>query len=169
MSEHGHDSVDGDVARWRSELPQLDETREQVISRVLRIARHITVDGSRSTSADGLTTWQFKTLMALRREGPPYESSPSALAGELGLSRAATTARLGWLEDLGLLARSHEQEDRRRVRVRLTPDGLAAIDRVAAIMAEREGSIFAALSRREEQQLADLLRRVLTEIERRQP
>jgi len=75
------------------------------------------------------------------------------------------TARLGWLEDLGLLARSHEQEDRRRVRVRLTPDGLVAIDRVAAVMAEREGSIFAALSRREERRLADLLRKVLIEIE----
>jgi DNA-binding MarR family transcriptional regulator len=155
------DSVDRLVAGWTEELGELDSVREQVVVRIIRIARHLGAEGEHGAGRDGLALWQCKTLLALRRSGPPYETSPSELAEFLGLTRGAVTARLQWLEDLGLIEREHDRCDRRRVRVRLTADGHRAIETVVSDVNAREAALFAGLTKREQRLLADLLRKVL--------
>ena len=81
------DSVDDHVDRWVRELPSLDPLREQVIARISKVARHVSVGRSTALAAGDLAVWQFKTLLMLRRVGKPYELSPSALADLLGLTR----------------------------------------------------------------------------------
>jgi DNA-binding MarR family transcriptional regulator len=154
------DRTDDEVGRWSDELPVLDPLHEEVVVRIVRISRHLAAQASSGSATDGLVTWQFKTLLALRRGGRPYEASPSALAEVLDLSRGAVTTRLTWLEDLGLVSREHDDRDRRRVRVRLTPAGHEALEEVAGVLVRREAALFSGLSRREQQQLADLLRKV---------
>ena len=159
------DSIDEQVATWNRELPALDGVREQIVGRIVRVARHLSTEGASSAGSDGLAMWQFKTLLALRRHGPPYQSNPSSLAAALDLSRGAATARLNWLEDLGLIEREHEAGDRRRVAVSLTKDGHEALERVAERMDAKEASFFAALDAGDQRRLADLLRKVLHTIE----
>lgn len=159
------DSVDRLVGAWKRELPTLDEQREQIISRIIRVSRHLINEGKASASDDGLALWQFKTLLLLRRLGPPYEASPSCLAEMLDLTRGAVTSRLTWLEDLGLVEREHVQSDRRRVTVRPTRAGHDAVERVAGLMEAREAGVLVALDTDEREQLASLLRKVLLALE----
>ena len=159
------DSVDRLVAGWMQELPAADEQREQIVSRIVRIAGHLIEQGAASATVDGLALWQFKTLVLLRRLGPPYEAGPSELAELLGLTRSAMTSRVTWLEDLGLVVRRHDQADGRRVTVRLTRDGHDALERVTGVMEAREATALLGLDTAEREQLARLLRKVLLAIE----
>jgi DNA-binding MarR family transcriptional regulator len=83
------------------------------------------------------------------------------LADRLGLTRGALSARLRPLEEDGLISRSGEAGDRRRVRVRLTDAGYAAFERHAGEENRGEARLLAALTPEERETLADLLRKVV--------
>ncbi|MGW3169506.1 MarR family winged helix-turn-helix transcriptional regulator [Streptomyces sp. NPDC001153] len=104
---------------------------------------------------------QYKVLLMLRRSGPPYEAGPAQLADRLGLTRGALSARLGSVEEAGLITRTHETGDRRRVRVRLTEAGHAAFEAHAAAEDAGEGTLLSALTESERRTLADLLRKLV--------
>ncbi len=67
----------------------------------------------------GVTLTQLRILRVLR-EGP---CSASELAGRAGLSAPSLTRVLDRLEELGLVARLADQSDRRRISVRILPQG----------------------------------------------
>lgn len=159
------DSVDDHVDRWAREIPSLDPLREQVIARISKLARHISAGRSTALDAGGLAIWQYKTLLALRRAGKPYELSPSTLADQLGLTRGALSARLATLEHNGLITRRHDNQDRRRVRVRLTSTGIQALDTQQHAEEHTETHLLAALTHPETQTLASLLRKLVLAIE----
>ena len=75
----GRDEVDGLVASWRAERPDLDTEPLQVLSRVSRLARHLDRARRAAFAAHGLAAWEFDVLSALRRQGEPYQLSPGAL------------------------------------------------------------------------------------------
>ncbi|WP_369264663.1 MarR family winged helix-turn-helix transcriptional regulator [Streptomyces sp. R35] len=159
------DSVDRHVALWSKELDWMDPVKEAIIARLAILARH-TAQARRDTlDSDGLQHWQFKVLLMLRRLGPPYEASPSQLADMLGLTRGALSARLAPLEDAGLLTRTHERSDRRRVRVRLTDAGFDAFEQHVVSEDKGENALLAVLSPAEKQTLADLLRKLVLSAE----
>lgn len=160
------DSVDDHVAAWAKELPGLDPVKEQIIARMIKVVRHVSAGRSDALDTDGLAMWQYKTLLMLRREGAPYELSPSRLADVLGLTRGALSARLAGLEQRGLIAREHDTADRRRVRVRLTPAGRRAVESLLDREEQGEGRLLAVLTDREKQTLAALLRKLVHAIER---
>ncbi|MEV0906886.1 MarR family winged helix-turn-helix transcriptional regulator [Streptomyces hokutonensis] len=97
--------------------------------------------------------------------GPPYETSPSHLAELLGLTRGALSARLVAVEEAGLITRTHETGDRRRVRVRLTDAGYAVLDEHVAAEEAGELALLAALNPAERRTLADLLRKLVLAVE----
>ncbi|AOR30255.1 MarR family transcriptional regulator [Streptomyces fodineus] len=159
------DSVDRHVAVWARELDWLDPVREAIAARLMIVARHASQARREVLDADGLKHWQYKVLLTLRRSGPPYESSPSVLAERLGLTRGALSARLGPIEEAGLITRTHETGDRRRVRVRLTDAGHAAFEAHAAAEDADEGALLSVLSEAERRTLADLLRKLVLAVE----
>ena len=159
------DSVDERLAIWTRELPGLDPVKEQIISRIAIVGRSDSADRTENLSANDLAYWQFKTLLMLRRQGSPYELSPSELAGILGLTRGALSARLAGLEDRGLLVREHDREDRRRVRVRLTDAGHTAVESQLDGEDAAEKRILSRLTGSEKRTLADLLRKLVLTIE----
>jgi DNA-binding MarR family transcriptional regulator len=160
------DSVDEHIAAWSKELTDLDPVQEGIIGRIQLIARHSTQGRQSALRSGDLTLWQLKTLLMLRKVGPPYTASPSQLASMLSLTRGAMSIRLTTLEEYGLIARTHDAADRRRVRVSLTAAGKSALEATLGAEGEAEVRMLAALTDREKQILADLLRKVVLGIER---
>lgn len=159
------DSVDQHVARWSEELPWLNPLHEQVVARLMAVAKHLARAREEAFADDDLTRASFKVLLALRRIGTPYEAQPSRLADELGLSRGALSARLSPLEAEGLIERSTDPHDRRKVHVRLTAAGKRAFDRHGQHEGADEAALLEHLSVADQRRLADLLRTLALAIE----
>ncbi|MES5820354.1 MarR family transcriptional regulator [Streptomyces sp. RG80] len=159
------DSVDRHVEVWSKELDWMDPVKEAVYARLAILARHASQARRDTLDSDGLPHWQYKVLLTLRRLGPPYTTSPSHLADLMGLTRGALSARLGPLEEAGLIGRTHESADRRRVRVRLTDAGYAAFEQHAASEEAGEVALLAVLTAAEQRTLADLLRKLVVAAE----
>jgi DNA-binding MarR family transcriptional regulator len=159
------DSADQHVAHWSKELDWLDPVQEAIFARLAILARHVAQVRRGTADVGELRRWQFKVLKILRRVGQPYEASPSQLADMLGLTRGALSARLGPLEADGLITRTHDAVDHRRVHVRLTPAGYAAFEQHASSEGSAESALLSALTADEKQTLADLLRKLVITIE----
>jgi len=118
------DSVDRHVAVWAKELAWMDPVKEAIFFG-WRSWRAMPARRDGHARLRRVKQWQYKVLLMLRRLGPPYETSPSHLAELLGLTRGALSARLAPIEEAGLITRTHETGDRRRVKVRLSDAGYA--------------------------------------------
>ncbi|MFJ9147799.1 MarR family winged helix-turn-helix transcriptional regulator [Streptomyces sp. NPDC102270] len=159
------DSVDRHVEVWAKELGWMDPVKEAIFARLAILARYASQARRDTLDGDGLRNWQYKVLLTLRRLGPPYTGSPSLLADHLGLTRGALSARLAPLEEAGLVVRTHEDDDRRRVRVRLTEAGHAAFEQQVLSEEAGELALLAALTPAERRTLADLLRKLVVTAE----
>jgi len=160
------DAVDEHVETWARQLPGLDVLKEEIFYRMTTIVRRLDANRADGLRAGGLPLWKFKTLLMLRREGAPYAKSPSELADILGLTRGALSGRLTQLEDDQLIEREHGTGDRRRVTVRLTTAGRALVEDLIAHDDSLEAALFSALTRREQQTLAALLRKLYAGLDR---
>lgn len=143
----------------------MDPVKEAIFARLAILARHAAQARRETLDADRLKHWQFKVLLMLRRLGPPYAASPSQLADMLGLTRGALSARLGPLEEAGLITRATDVADRRRVHVRLTAAGYDAFEQHANSEEQGEGALLSVLTAEEKQTLADLLRKLVIAVE----
>ena len=90
-----------------------------VSTAVLRLARELRASLDRAFAETGLTSQQAALILHVFGG----ESSPSALAGLLGIDTAGITRMLDRLEAKGLLSRGVDRDDRRAIRVRLTSAG----------------------------------------------
>lgn len=149
--------VDGHAARWSEELDWLDPVDEAIVARLAILGRYLRQSRREELQASGLAYWEFKILPGLRRMGPPYTASPSQLAELFGLTRGALSARLGPLEDAGLIARTVDGSDRRRVQVRPTMAGHDVFERHAVGEHHGEEALLAPLTAMQRRTLADLL------------
>ena len=156
------DEVDDLVAGWRAERPDLDLEPLQVLSRVSRLARHL--DRARRTAfaAHGLEAWEFDVLSALRRQGSPYRLSPGALLRATLVTSGTMTNRIDRLAEGGLVTRLPDPQDKRGVIVQLTDRGKSVADAALADLLDREHGLLASLDDAQREQLASLLRMLLT-------
>jgi len=154
-------SVDRHLEIWTRELTWLDPLTEAITVRLATASRYLTQSRRRALAGSGFQLGQFKILMALRRLGPPYATSPSRLADTLGLTRGALSARLGPLEQTGLITRTHPAGDRRRVEVHLTDTGHDAFEQHLKAENRAETDLLARLTIQERQTLDHLLRKLL--------
>jgi DNA-binding MarR family transcriptional regulator len=155
------DEVDGLVAAWRRERPDLDVAPMEVLSRVTRLARHLDRQRSTAFAAYGLETWEFDVLAALRRAGSPYQLSPGRLLRETMVTSGTMTNRVDRLTARGLVARDNHPEDRRGVLVRLTPIGKETVDAALSDLLLAEQQILAQLPDDERARIAGSLRVLL--------
>ncbi|WP_405796718.1 MarR family winged helix-turn-helix transcriptional regulator [Streptomyces sp. NBC_01506] len=125
----GADMVDGVLADWRRERPDLDVSAVAAVGRLTFVAENVVGPaGVRAVERHGIGRGDFDVLATLRRGGPPYTLSPSVLSAELMMSRAGMTKRLDRLEKAGLLTRALDADDRRSFRVSLTDEGRRVVD-----------------------------------------
>ncbi|MGH3488524.1 MAG: MarR family winged helix-turn-helix transcriptional regulator [Actinopolymorphaceae bacterium] len=156
------DEVDRLVAAWRRELPDLDVSPFEVLSRITRLARHLDRARRLVFAAHDLEPWEFDVLTALRRTGQPYELSPGRLLTQTLVTSGTMTNRVDRLATKGLVERRPDPADRRGVRVRLTDDGQKRVDAALAGLLDHERALLAGLPDDDRARLADLLRRLVT-------
>lgn len=163
------DDVDRIVSAWRRERPDLDVTPLEILSRVSRLARRLDLARGAAFAEHGLDGWEFDVLSALRRAGAPYEQSPGQLVAETLVTSGTMTNRVDRLLTRGYVERHPDPRDRRGVLVRLTPEGMKAVDAALDDLLDHERALLARLSRAERGSLADQLRALLVSLERPSP
>ena len=101
-----------------------------LFGRVTRLAAHLSEAQAPVFQNHGLTAAGFDVLATLRRAGPPYALTPSALIAWTMVTSGTMTNRLDRLERDRLIERQPNPKDGRGWLVALTPEGFARIDRV---------------------------------------
>ena len=152
------DEVDAIVEAWQRELPDVDLSPMQVLSRISRLARHLDRARKAAFAAHEVEPWEFDVLSALRRSGTPYRLSPGRLVAETMVTSGTMTNRVDRLVDRGLVERSADPADRRGVLVSLTEAGRRVVDAALEELLGHERAILAALPSDEAARLADTLR-----------
>jgi DNA-binding MarR family transcriptional regulator len=155
------DEVDGLVAAWRRERPDLDLAPMEVLSRVTRLAYRVDRHRAEAFGAHGLEAYEFDVLAALRRSGEPFSLSPGQLVRETLVTSGTMTNRVDRLAARGLVEREDHPDDRRGVLVRLTDAGRAKVDAALSGLLAAERTILASLSGPDQDQLVEILRRLL--------
>lgn len=107
----------------------------------------------------GLSPSAFNVLMALHNTDDRM-LEPCQLAARLLISRPSVTGLLDTLQNKGLIERLPHADDRRRVLVRLTDEGLALLESHFETHYDEVNAAFADLSADERATLVSLLRRV---------
>jgi DNA-binding MarR family transcriptional regulator len=161
------DEVDGLVAAWRRERPDLDVGPLEVLSRISRLARHLDLARRQAFAEHDLEPWEFDVLAALRRAGPPYTLSPGRLVTTTLVTSGTMTNRIDRLESAGLVARAPDPTDRRGVLVSLTEAGRERVDGALTDLLARERALLDVLPVADRDRLADLLRALVLPFEAR--
>jgi DNA-binding MarR family transcriptional regulator len=160
------DFIDGVIAEWAREMPDLDTRGLSVGGRILILEKHIARRVDRYLEPFGVQIWGFDVLASLRRSGPPYTQTPKRLMHTCFLTSGAVTNRVNRLEAAGLVVRANDTEDRRSVKVALTPKGHQLVDKAVVGRVEHMLEIFSVLSARERETLGGLLRKLMLRFER---
>ncbi len=129
-----------------------------------RVLMAITQAADRRLEPDGLTNVQWGPLFMLRTM---RASTVAELARELQTDPGAMTRLLDRLEAKGLCRRERSTEDRRVVRIVLTPEGEEAASRVPVVLSQVMNETLSGFSRAEWDTLKTMLQRMLDNAESR--
>jgi DNA-binding MarR family transcriptional regulator len=154
------DGVDLILEQWRRERPDLDSSPIGIVGRISRLARELEQRLEPVYREHGLEPGWHDLLATLRRHGAPFQLRPTDLTTASMLTSSGTTKRLDRLEEAGLIARSPDPADRRGTLITLTDAGRELIDRLTPHHLDNERRLLSALTRDEQAELADLLRKL---------
>ena len=155
------DSVDRIAAQWKRARPDLDMPSAQVLQRITRAYRLQASSFEQVFARYGLSWGEHLVLAALRRAGPPYRMNPTTLFDTMVLSSGAMTNRLDRLEEMGLVRRLPDPNDRRGRLVELTTKGRELVDEAVVAHVANEERLLSGLPAADRVKLADLLRKLL--------
>jgi DNA-binding MarR family transcriptional regulator len=154
------DAVDRITSQWNEVRPDVDVSPIDVIGRVSRLSRLVDRRLTENFARFGIESWMYDVLATLRRSGEPYELTAGDLVRQTMVTTGAVTNRIDRLEERDLVERT-TTDDRRKVIVRLTKQGLDLVDEVVEAHMATEREILAALTSRQQHDLARLLRATL--------
>jgi DNA-binding MarR family transcriptional regulator len=115
-------------------VPTQDEIENDIVAALRRIIRAIDLQSRRLAETCGLTGPQF---VVLREAARLKEASVSALARAVSLSQPTVSGILERLEKRGLVERERSAQDRRALRVRVTPEGKRTLAAAPAFLQDR--------------------------------
>ncbi len=147
-------------------FPGLDLDAVEATLALLTAAQDLLEAHEAQIQSYGFSRGRFSVLMLLNRS-PKGEASPSALAKGARVTRATITGLLDGLERDGLVERIPDQEDRRRLRVRLTARGRRSLGKMLPKHVARVTSLVAPLDRKERKTLVKLLDKVVQGLKER--
>ena len=150
------------IAR-KTRAPQT-HLEEQVFVNVMRTADALARGGEALLKSTGLSATQYNVLRILRGAG-----TQGLACREVGcrmISRDPDITRLlDRMESRGLIARAREEQDRRVVKTRITPEGLRVLAELDAPVQEMHRRQLHHLPAKELRQLSRLLERVRAQAE----
>jgi len=161
------DSVDFCIADVVSQYDAIDPEVEGVVDRINAINKQVGRAFEETLSDHGLSYGEYKLLLRLVTRTEDNRLSAGELSKSILLSSGAMTNRLDQLEKGGLIRRVPDPRDRRGVHVELTPKGRTTIDHAVTEQAAKEIDVLSVLSKRELDNLNQLLRKVLGSLEAR--
>ena len=123
-----------------------------------RVMNSVVAKADRRLADIGLTNTQWGPLMRLRLTG---DATVAELARWLQVDAGAMTRLLDRLEKKGYCSRARSLEDRRVVRVSITPEGMAATAKVPSVLSDILNEHLAGFTETEWRTLLGLLRRML--------
>ena len=111
------------AALWSAELPDLDLNPFLVSGTIMRLAQRLERVFTATARARGVGPGEMRILLALRRSGPGYALSPTALFRSLMITSGAVSKQVDRLAELGLVARVADPDVLRGVLIQLRPAG----------------------------------------------
>jgi DNA-binding MarR family transcriptional regulator len=124
----GSDHIDGVVQLWKAERPDYDLAPVEIIGN--RIMEHVDQALEAKFEEFQISRASFDVLVALRRNGKPYELTQRELMRSLFRTSGSMSLRIDFLEKQGLVERRPDKDDRRSVFVRLTGKGEELLEAV---------------------------------------
>lgn len=115
--------METNVAKTRS--VRISDTEEEVLKSLRRIIRAVDLYSRKLVTQTGLSGPQLICLRQLASDGPMQTNH---LADAVNLSPATVCGILNRLEQRGLVIRERQQDDRRRVLVKLSDAGQDTVD-----------------------------------------
>jgi DNA-binding MarR family transcriptional regulator len=161
------DGVATELAKWQQQAPHIDHGALALLMYFTQIGQYVLSSNEEVAAAAGLRFSDIAVLGALRRLGPPYESTPTELSRTFWITLPGMTKRLARLETLGLLKRKSDPDDGRSVRLSLTAKGLATLQELVAHHQPPEYYALMDLPAEQRQQLSHLLAELLQAIDER--
>lgn len=128
-----------------------------IITRIARMVLRITDEHSAKL---GLSQTKLAVLLYLSSE-PELCASPSTLAKQCGVSRAAVTGLLDGLEEEGYVERDSHPSDRRALMVKLTPKGQEFLTWIAPQDQYQLSELLSTLDDAQRQKLIELAMKVI--------
>jgi DNA-binding MarR family transcriptional regulator len=166
VSPIGEDAIDRIEQAWRRERPDIDVSSVGIISRIWRVSRHLERERKERLAELGTDRVTLDVLAMLRRAGPPYRRTAGDLTRASLITSGGVSQRLDKLERAGLVTRHIHPEDRRRIDVELTAEGMRLVDSVLADLMEHESALLDDLSDADKEHLQRTLKRLLARFER---
>jgi DNA-binding MarR family transcriptional regulator len=155
------DETDRVVAEWTRVRPDLNVSPAHILQRIQRASLLLAASVTGLFGRYDLTWGEYLVVAALRRAGPPYRMNPTTLFHSIILSSGAMTNRIDRLQEMGLVRRRPDPNDRRGLLVELTTKGRVLVDEVVVVFLANEERLLSGLSAADRKRLADLLRRLL--------
>ena len=159
------DLVDEILAQWQKERPDLDASPMGVIGRVARLHKYLQKSIGEVFAEYGLNPGEFDVLATLRRNGAPYQLTPTELYNSMMVSSGTMTNRIDKLEKVGLVERLADVRDRRGTLISLTDKGFEVIEAAVTAHVENGHRVLGALEKAELDDLAKLMRQLLVSLE----
>jgi len=132
-----------------------------LFTRLTRVGLLVEAFQHRCLDPFGLRFIDYSVLRVLELVGEPHRMSPTELSEIVVRSSGGMTQILDRLERAGLIARTPDATDRRKVLVALTDEGMRTADAANARYAAERERLLADLSPEEVQRLDDALHRLL--------
>ena len=132
-----------------------------LFTRLTRVGLLVEAFQHRCLDPFGLRFIDYSVLRVLELVGEPHRMSPTELSEIVVRSSGGMTQILDRLERAGLVARTPDPADRRKVLVALTDDGMRTADAANATYAAERERLLADLSPDEVQRLDDAIHRLL--------
>ena len=132
-----------------------------LFTRLTRVSLLVEAFQHRCLDPFGLRFIDYSVLRVLELVGEPHRMSPTELSEIVVRSSGGMTQILDRLERVGLVARTPDPADRRKVLVALTDEGMRTADAANARYAAERERLLADLSPDEVQRLDDAIHRLL--------
>lgn len=162
------DAADLHVERWRDHWvldEGFDDGVEAMTVRLVELVRWFKTSTKEAVAQVGLEDYEYATLHSLMIRETPGRASPTELAEATNVSNAGMTGRLDALEKKGWIKRLPGREDRRRVDVEATREGVDIWRAAMKLRGANENSVASVLTPRELTTLNRLLKKMTLHLE----